>query len=660
MPSKPGLIERARAAGRRALEKLTGKNQRPNLPPSPFQDWEFDDASGAVEEAIDAQTIDTSGDQAVTPSPGDAAFANPRQQQNPIEMNRAFFQGDHWQGGAGWIGPHPQSGETGFSDAMREIALAFTSQNAIREVTKRHGAGVVGKAWQWAFVPRRSLKKDEEPSDQEQAAIEEVTAIVRNWIEARKISALIKNAIYTLLLSERAALRLYVPAGLAEEGEGGLSMVTAGSIEEALALVWADHPMPEFAAVVQDADTKLECGVWLFEQQGESEDDKPEDWAGLTFLDESGLTVMRLVPQKSGEIPPIEASLDLGGRISMFEMHRTAIVTPQVQQSQRALNLALSMIPRNVISGGFLERALLGAQMPGRYEADGKGGQRFIPDPLYVGAGTTNFYAGQEAENADGTKTIASPSIQWREPIEPKASMSAADKHYRSILEETGQLHVIMSGDAEASGVSRVEARAEYLNTLQETQPEAESAIRFIIETALAIAEALANKPGFYTSQLRVQAQCRLDAGPLSPDERRAVQEQIGKTISQDTAMAMLGVDDAEAERARMMADPQARAALGLSIGQALQALTTAGASLEGAALFLGISQEQIDQLMTPATFDEGDGTDDGDGADAEDIADEEDDAANPKPPAPGNPKPKTGAPPARAGSSAGGSAGGE
>lgn len=678
MPPTNGLLARARAAGRAALDKLLRRSQQQDvltLPPSPFIDFEYDDAKAEIDEVLDAQTIDTSSIGAVTPAPGDANFISPRVQQDPITMNRAFFQGDHWQNGAGWVGPHPESNASGFSDAMREIALAFTSQNVVREVVQRHASGVVGKQWSWAFVPRRDLEKDEEPTPQELAAIKEATAIVRPWLLARKIPKLVRDATCTVLLAERASVRLFVPAGLTEQSVDGGNVVRAQSIAQALGLIWPEHLMPEDAAVIVDADTMLECGIWLFEAQpaDSDDDDEPVEYAGVTFLDQDGSTIMRLIPADE-DVAQVESSLQMGGRIPMFEMKRSALITPQVQQAQRALNLALSMVPRNVITGGFLERVLLNAQMPGRYETDAAGNRtgRFIPDPLHVGAGTTNFFVGVEDESDQGGVTRASPSVNWRPPVEPTAAISAADKHYRSILEETGQLHVVMSGDAEASGKSRVEARAEYLTTLQETQPEAEALLRFIIETSLAMAEALAQTPGKYTSVLRAQAQCKLDAGPLSADERRAILEQIGKSISQETAMALLGVDDIEAERAKMASDPQARAGLGKTIGEALTALTMAGATLEGAAKLIGLTDDQINDLLTGERFEgEGDGTNNdggeggGDNADDledDDLEDDETDDGN-APPSKGERQQQRRPAqrgPARQGSSSGSAAGGE
>jgi hypothetical protein len=637
-----GLLARAREASARTLGRFRNNvslsrqtrllGQRPTaspLPPSPFEDWRFDDVERALADALEDQRIDAAqrSANAVNVTPGQASFPPPRSHADPIATNRAFFDGDHWQNGDGWIGPHPANGDADFSDAMLEIALSFTSKNAVREVVERHTLGVVGKPFQWAFVPRRELKADEKPTAAEQAAIDEATAVVRQWMTTRKVPTLMRNALCTLLLAERAAIRLYVPSGLATADGEGNSIVVATDVADALTKIFIEHPMPEHATVATDDDTKLEAGIWRFETtddddaddaggQSDNDDDDIVQRAGLTFLDEARQTVLRIVDDDSDRADAAaadtadagivaDASLDLGGRLPMFEMRRAALVTPQVQQSQRALNLALTMIPRNVVTGGFLERIMLDAQMPGHWELDPDGQRtgRWIREPFYTGAGTTNFLTGVEFEDEQGNTKRGTPSVHFREPVKPDASITASGAHYAAILDEVGQRHVLMAGDAAASAVARIQARFEYLNTLLLTQPEAETALSFTIETALAMAEALARAPGRYTTLLRAQVACKLDTGPLAPDERAAIEASIGKTLSQATAMTLLGVDDVASERARMAADPLARAVLGKAIGDALQSLTLAGASLEGAAATIGIEGDDLRALMTPSAF---------------------------------------------------------
>lgn len=627
---KLSLIARTKRVIKRAIAGRPGlepSKRAAIYPPSPFATWTYEDAEAAIDAALEAQTIDTSSKAQtnIAPAPGDVRFAPNRRLQDPVAVNRAFYTGDHWQQGSGYIGPHPALNEIGFTDAMTEISSIFTSQNAVREVTDRHVSGVVGKPVRWALVPRRDTG-EQKPTKEEQTAIDEASAIVRRWLTARKVPTLLGNTVATLLLAERGAIRLSVPAGLTTTDAAGRSLVSAATVEEGLGKIWPEHPMPEHSTVACDDDTKLEAGVIAYEADSDDpEDDTPADYAWVCFLNEVGDTVIKLLDAddvtssdagnsaaaegveaaENAEADAYQAAFDLGGRLAMFEMRRPALITPQVQQAQRGLNFALTMVPRNVTTGGFLERLLLDAQLPGKPELDTNGNKtgRWLLDKLQIGAGKTTFVQGTTWTDENGVVHHAQPSAVYREPVKPDASLAAKDAHYRSILAEVGQLHVLIAGDATASAVARVQARAEYLATLLKTKPEVEGAVTWLIETALAMAEAIAGTPGKYTKLLRVQATCKLDTGPITPEERKAIEASIGVTISAETAMLMLDVEDVDAEKSRMADDPNSRAKFAQSVGDALTKLTAAGATLEGAAKFLKLSKDEVDALMTPETF---------------------------------------------------------
>lgn len=621
------LVRTARRKGllRRVIDAVTpaalARTGRPFYPPSPFERWDYDRTADAIAEAFDDQTIDVSmkEDSQFSPSPGQVSFLARRSYANPVQVNRAFFQGDHWQNGDGWIGPHPAATDIAFSDSMQEIANIFTSKNVVREITIRHMLGCLGKAMQFGFVPQRELDKDEKPTPQEEKLATEAMALLRPWLKNRKVITTLRDAVCTLLLSERAALRLMVPVGMARRNDRGELIVSARSVEEALRFIFVEHPLPDNSAVITDPDTKTEAGLWQYTAADDANDDLDddaslaeggettlddpdgdEDYAAITFIDENGITVTKIFAEGT-TVPDSESSLDLGGRLTMFEMRRAALITVQVQQQQRSLNLAESMIPRTSVTAGFLERLMIDAQLPGKPELDAAGNKtgRWIEEPFYVGAGTTNFIQSAEYMDEEGKIKRASAKMQYRDPITAEGPIAASEKHYRSMLDETGQLHVVMAGDSNPSGTSRINARLEYLSTLQLTSGEVEAAFMFILNTALAMAEALSQQVGYYTNTIRAQASCRLDTGSLTPEERTAIEASIGKTISRETAMALCNVEDIDAEKARMAADPLARAELGLAVGGALTALTTPGASLEGAAKFLGMEPDLLKDLLT-------------------------------------------------------------
>lgn len=612
--------ERVGRVARRVLSVVTGQRPATKRPASPFESWNFERATQAIDAAFDNQSIDITEHETavVIPASGGTPMFLPRRTRtNPIVVNRLFYQGDHWQNGDGWIGPHPELENPKFGVAMQEIANIFTSKNVVREVTIRHALGVVGRNIQWGFTPVVTPDTaDGKPSEEIQKKIKEATNIITPWLERRKVATLLRDAVCTLILSERAGIQLVVPPGLADEdGEGNL-VIHAASVEEALKFIFPEHPLPDNACVVTDQDTKLEAGLWRY-MSGRSEegdelagsetpstttpDEEEKEYAALCFVDQDGDTVIRVFEE--GDDTPVSSFLNMGERIPMFEMRRAALVTLQVQQAQRALNLAETMIPRTAITAGFMERTLIDAQLPGEPEVDKEGNEtgRWIEKPFYTGAGTTNFIESSEFEDEEGKIRAKRADIRYREPISAEGPIKASDKHYRSILDEVCQLHVVMAGDSNPSGSSRLTARIEYLATLQLTQGEVEAAFRFIVDTALAMAEALAEKPGEYTSVIRAQCACRLDGGPLLPVERQAIEASIGKTISQETAMMLVGIENVDAEKVRMASDPQARAVYGKTVGEAIGMLTTPGATFEGAAKFIGVPEELIGILLAGA-----------------------------------------------------------
>jgi hypothetical protein len=602
---------------KRAVRSITGSQVIPKVkrPPSPFEKWTYQKADDAIDEAFENQTIDVANngkDVGIVPATGGTPMFMPRRSGvNPITVNRRFFQGDHWQNGDGWIGPHPELDNTAFQDVMQEIANLFTSKNVVRECTLRHALGVVGRNIQWGFTPvDPTVNENGVPPEQTQKLIKEAEALLRPWLLKRKVGTILRDAVCTLLLSERAGLQLMIPPGLVTDRDGdGNLVIKASSVAEALEYIFPEHPLPDNACVITDQMTKLDAGLWRY-TTGESGDElagsetpstTPDDdteHVAICFVDEDGDTVIRVFREDKDEAT-MQSFLDLGGRIPMFEMRRAALITVQVQQSQRALNLAETMIPRTAITSGFMERIMIDAQLPGEPEVvEGEETGRWIEKPFYVGAGTTNFLESSTFEDEEGRIKAKHADVKWREPISADGPIKASDKHYRSILDEVSQLHVVMAGDSNPSGSSRLTARIEYLATLQLTQGEVEAAFRFLVDTTLAMAEALAGTPGKYTKTLRAQCACRLDGGPLLPAERAAIESSIGKTISQETAMMLVGIEDVEAEKQRMAMDPMSRAKWGEAVGDALNKLTAPGAPVDGAARFIGISEDRIRTLL--------------------------------------------------------------
>jgi hypothetical protein len=468
-----------------------------------------------------------------------------------FRANKLFYTGDHWQDANGWSGPMLEHGHALYNQVLLEIQRAFVSKNTIAEVIERHKNAVIGREPAWSLTVRRALGDGEIPTAEEQALIDEAEALLKEWWDQRKAHKLIQEATATMLWSKRGQLRLFVPA--VEVDDDG--RVPSDDLQTSIGKIYLHRPDPDQATVYIDWNTMLEIGIYIYQKS-------EQQFAELTYLN-GDQTVIQIIGMQAededGEIPLFPVGL--GGRLPVFEMNRNRLITDQVIQNQKLLNLALTMLQRNVIQGGFLERTFFNAQMPGEEieDANAPGGKRFIPGPLHIGPGATNFLSGVVTEDLEtGKQTVASPSVTYRDPVPVETFTQTKKAAYITILEEVDQLHAAIASDATASGESRKQARAEFEQSLNETKSEVERAIRWLLETVLAMAAVFSGQPGRFES-LRAVADCRIDSGPISADEMRAQKELAeGKIISYKTAQANIGVDDPDAEQQQIDSEQEA------------------------------------------------------------------------------------------------------
>jgi hypothetical protein len=541
-----------------------------------------------------------------------------------------FYEGRHWREGEGWIGPRPYDAtEDGFSETMDVLEGGFVSSNVVLEGTERHVGGVLGYEPAWRLAPRRALAEDEKPTPTEQALITEGEAALTVWWDQRGVPLVMRLLAATLLLAGRASMRLYVPASRlseieaqADEGEeaeapereadedapAGFTL-SVDTLEQALDAIFVEHPLPTQAALVEDAETKEVAGIYLLPRR----EDEPqgEERFEVTYLDvpEARAAEGEAVPdaavpttvivQITGGTRGQEHTFDLGGRLPLYEGQRPALVTPQVLALQKAHNLALSMLPRNVVTGGFMERTLLDAQMPGEWIRNDRGERiKFVPDEYHAGAGTTNFVQGSEVQHEDGTTEVRTPSINFRPPVPVTPTVEGEMATYQKLLHEMRQAHILTNSQTAMSGISREQARDDYVDSLRLTQGAIESVGRWLLETALAMAEDFTGQAGRFTSLLRVEFACRINAGPLTAEEQKAVIEQMKEgVLSRETAMARLGVADVAAEMAVINRQADARLALMTKQLEALAAAYSAGLDLALVAEMLGMEDKFVAAL---------------------------------------------------------------
>lgn len=521
-----------------------------------------------------------------------------------IKTARRFVvDGDHWQEGTGWIGPMPLPGSRGYAETHALIKDGFTFRNAVAEISKRYTNGVVGNEPDWSLTPIEGLEAGEDPSPEDQTLIDEAEAALTEWWDREKIAPLFWQACYQMAWGQRGPIRLFLSrAGFVEVKQDTNGDVTddetkaattaraipqKGTLGEALDVILLDVPKIEEMAVYVDPDTHQEVGVYLFKTR------EGNDAAEISYVDGDAI-VIRNVGAKTDTF-----RVQLGEHLPHYQMLRpTRLLTDAAFSLQRALNLALSVVPRTIVTAGFLERVLLNAKMPGKWvEIAGKA--VWQPEPnLGFGAGSTASVTGLEAEDGQGKTIVKDPSVVWRPPVDSGPSVDAADKIYGTLLAETGQGHIMLAAEAAPSGRSRREARADYESSLNEGTQPIESAGRWLLGAVLALCEHLMGQPGKYTKRLRPVFNLLPDAGPLEPEDRQQnLLEWKDGARSLESVMLGAGIKDPDAEQARIGQEQGARLELLRRQAEVAQLWIDLGAGVDTAGNLVGLDPTLIAKL---------------------------------------------------------------
>jgi hypothetical protein len=491
---------------------------------------------------------------------------------------RAYRDQDFWQNRKGWIGPIVDEDEENAEQIWDEIQRGLVASPALDEVTERHVDAILGSESDWRVTVARALKpakkgkrdpitggllegetddEAEQPTDQEQSLIDQATVALINWWDAKEALAQLWDAAMDVQLGGRGLLRLMVPEGELMEVDGEI-IVPAGDLQESLDRVWPVAVEARQAVVLRDPVTMRDVGVYVYEVV-DALSGKPTQIAELTYLDVDRNTVIRVIgqtQQPAGKSDPVDwgrTELPLGRRLTIYEMRSRPLVTRPILDNLKLLVMGLTMMGNNVVLAGYLERIFLGAQAPGEYVNDPKapGGKRFVPDKFKTGARTTQFIKGAQkgVDKESKQPLLEKPDVKFRDPVDVKTFVDTQEAAYRNILHGTRQLHVIISGDAIASGESRKQARDDYEKSLKRTKSRVDAAGRWMLETALWMASVFMGQPGLFDG-LKVLFDSQVDAGPLSAVDRAAIRGEVQAGLrSKKNAVVELRInEDPESE----------------------------------------------------------------------------------------------------------------
>jgi hypothetical protein len=461
--------------------------------------------------------------------------------------NSLFDSGDHYQNGKGYIGAKPLLGDDGYSQILLQIKEGFVSENVIKEIIDRHIAGLLGREPLWGFLPsdvpspqvetRRKLfsklfnivRNVISPVAGDDKSAQDADDALTIWWNNRKVRKTLKQVVRTALLEERATIRFFFPEGLTND-QGQVAVQS--DLISALTIPQIEVLTSDKAGIFVDAGTQQEFGVYIYK----TEDNKDAAW--LTYVDK-GQTILRIMVEDK---PDQNFSYDLGGRLLMYELERDALITEQIRSLQKSLNLARTMMVRNVNLAGSLERTIMNAEKPENWLA---------------GPGKIMGLTGLIIRNDNGEViNRANPSISFHEPTSTKTFTETRDDLYAAMLGGCQQRYALISGDATASGKSRIEARSEFETSLKDSKDGLDDLGRWLLETQLRIGATLSARGEFL--ELRADFNAVIETGEITPEERDANRNDVkAGLMSKETAMSRNGVDDTDAELERIAQEPQ-------------------------------------------------------------------------------------------------------
>ncbi|MVN88626.1 hypothetical protein GO986_17970 [Deinococcus sp. HMF7620] len=510
------------------------------------------------------------------------ALIDKRSGDATLKLTDQLFRGDHWFGGLGWRGPLPAPGSQGGAQVAQEIERVFVSRNLLRDVVERHRNGIAGREPLWNFIPKRALKPDEKPTAAEVAHIDEYTAALTDWWEESAVWLQIHKALDTALWSGKGHLRLFIPADALDDLEPDERGRARRGIRAGLALSDALKRIKVHAT--EYAQTTL---TRTTDGQGTG--------AVHSWTDDRNQTHYE-VQERTRDGAVIHPQLLTGGTdadgapavtypvpdLLVYEVTLPQLVTDSIRRLNLMLDKTLTMGSRNIDLGGFTETTLLNAQMPdGEWvkDKDAPGGKRWEKArPHLRGPGTINYVQGAVMKKVDESTGklvdagLATPSIDHRAPTPFTVFADTGYAAREMIYDEARQLHVLITGDAAANGISRQQAVNDFMSSLEPTRIALEALLRWLLGTVLALGLHFTGRVD-EGKAYRVRAQARASAVQPTPQEvEAALKLHETGAISEENFLQRIGVEDVEAERA-------ARAREGITPAIALRIVESAPAA---------------------------------------------------------------------------------
>jgi hypothetical protein len=504
-----------------------------------------------------------------------------------------MYSGDMWDYGKGYIGPVPVTGDTHYGDILLNIKRTFVGRNVIEEVVDRQVDALLSKSPDWKIYNKTAVKEGKKTPDTqtettqsdslETAAEKEmgITDVVADpkiseaemllsevWNKA-KLGDALKDSLTSRMISGRGILRLYLHGSFLKKQDQIKDFL---DIAKYVRVEWIPN---DKANVLDDGTDRLS----IVELSPKKDKTKKLE---ISFVDDNDKTFVATIEQgltansepdgenSSDAIASIKKNAKLSsafsmqGEITVDEILGKPFVSQTMLQNNRALNLDLSLGVGVLIESGYAEMVMTNVSMETRDVTDPNDSTKTIKVPVGLkrGPGVANNLIGEQTVNAQGETKFEQPSVYFKEPSPLDTFVVGENLYYRQILSEAKQIHILIVGDAKASGEARIQARQDFVKKSQRYKPSLDVHGSWLLNAILNFAASAINKDDYF-SELGVLFDSKIYAGELSADEQNVVVSRYEKgLISRETAITLLGSEEPILEIEKIKKDEAAKLAL--------------------------------------------------------------------------------------------------
>lgn len=468
---------------------------------------------------------------------------------------KAYFD-DFWQSGQGSLLPPAIGAQQSVLDTLFEKRFVF--RNVIRECVERVSRAFFGKSPNWKFeISGEQLIDDTEEGSGE---LDEIDKALGQFWTSQNAGEVMSRAFESRLVFGRGGVRVFIPVKFKRQNAVSVSnepnvdnqletkdFLQFESIIDAIRAMRIEFVPPTQGKLLDDGGELF--SIIKYKVRDDWETKKDVDIIEFSLVDNADQTFVGTLKENGGVSKLIEADIsspfDLNGHTTFNEFQGQPFVTQALYKNNQLCNLALTCAGFSLVDNGFGEMVLTNVELEMESVINGNGEPVEVPKRIKRGGGAVqNFVGIEQQDDATGATSRLSPGVHFREPTQITSFKGGFDLAYLACLQEAGQMYALISGDATASGESRIQALSDFILKIGKYKSEVDEQGSWLLTVILRWAAALANKSDQF-KDTSVMFDSKMHVASLSTEEKNTVMTMRDKSIlSLSSARVLLGVDD--------------------------------------------------------------------------------------------------------------------